>query len=185
VSDPKNGIFRYPVNRKFVDAVDRVLAKYHFEAEADFEGKKKAGEDTSKHVIQDVMKVLSEMASAQPEFEAYRTGERQVRDILAALVGFIREFPDEWRTSDDKVEWDVSHSRHQLVNHVFSALLSVDSLLGGEHEIPADVRRFLTLHVNAKDLARAQLTTPPNGEIGKHAAQRRRSGFNGGADEQQ
>jgi hypothetical protein len=144
MTDSTNGgMFRYPVDRKFVDAMDRVLAKYHPEAEADFEEKKKAGEDTSKHVIHDVMKVLSEMASAEREFEAYRTAERQVRDILAA---------HEWRTSDDKVEWYVRHSRHQLVNHVFSALSNVESLLGGsEHEIPADVRRFLTLHVNAKE----------------------------------
>jgi hypothetical protein len=150
MSDINSGTFRYTVDLKFVDAMARVLAEYHPEAEANFEEKKKAGEDTSKHVIHDVMQVLSEMASARDEFEAQRRGEQQVRALLAALVTFIREFPDEWRTSDDKVEWHVSRSR-VLVNHVVSALWSIESLLVGDYEIPADVRRFLTLHVNAKE----------------------------------
>jgi hypothetical protein len=142
------GAFHYPVDRDFISAVDRILAEYHPQAEADFERKKEAREDTSNHIIHPIMKVLSEMTSAEEEFEAYRTGRSQIRDLTAALVTFARAYPLTWLTNDDGVDSNVMYARRSLEDRICSVLSSIESL---GCEMPADVRRILNRWANSKE----------------------------------
>lgn len=143
---PSGGGFRFPVGRDFVRSMNYVLQEYHPKAEADFDREKAAGKDVSDHPLHHVMRVLSDMASAETAYHAHRSGQQQLRDLQAALIAFIRAFPDEWRSTDDEVEERISHSRHELTDHVLAALSHTETLFG---ELPDDVQRIHTRWANA------------------------------------